>query len=154
MVRPPRGYWVRGHRGGLCDLHWFVPGACFVQRSRYRGYVYDILSTGEYVMKKPDVVRGTGNDAAAFPDTQFRSEYPLICEYLESSTYDDGSKRAPSALSLFHEDGSCKVALNDKDLARSLYTSARSFQDALRLLEEALGRGDAPWRLWKRPGRK
>jgi hypothetical protein len=110
--------------------------------------VYSVSALGECVMRKPDRQATVGSVLAGMPDNDFAAEYPTITDYLTCIRYEDGSARVVSALSLFLEEGSCKVALNDKDCKRSLYVAADTFKGALVLLEAALQTDAAPWRQW------
>jgi hypothetical protein len=125
---------------------------CYERGSRY--YICGFDALGGILMKKPSKSNAVGNSANRSADVEFRTQYPHVTEYLENTTYDDGSPRQPSALSLFVEDGNCKVALNDKDCQQSLYVTAQTFTECLCLLEECLATNRVVWRPWKRPGRK
>ena len=103
-------------------------------------------------MRKPVKTADPGTPLALMPDDEFAAQYPTVTEYLSTVKYDDGSPRSPSALSLFLEDGMCKLALNDKDCKRSLYVASDTFVGALALMESALAAPNPPWRKW--PGKK
>jgi len=106
-------------------------------------------------MKKPtfEHVEKAGKKAAT--DEGFAKKYPTILEYLTTTKWDDGTAREASKLSLFIEDGVFKVAVNDVDLKRSLYTSGETLEGALRATEKALQMPEADWRAWnKGKGRK
>jgi hypothetical protein len=77
------------------------------------------------------------------------AKYISICEYLTTTSWEDGTPRISSKLSVSVEDGCILIALNDVDLKQSAYTSSTSLQDALKLLEGALKGSSAQWRSWK-----
>lgn len=103
-------------------------------------------------MKKPTAGKGKTGQAGSCPDAKLMKAYPTLVEYLVTVKWDDGSARERSTVTLFIEDGSVKLALNDRDLSRSLYVTADSLDEALGALEEALKDDSADWRAWK--GRK
>lgn len=103
-------------------------------------------------MKKPVTASkgGKGPKQGACPDEAMAKRWPTIVEFLTVHTYDDGSPRERSALSLFIEDGTVKAAMNDKDLQQSLYVAAESLEAVLDGLERHLATGKGDWRAWKR----
>ena len=79
---------------------------------------------------------------------------PSVVEHLVDSTYDDGSLRETSTLTVFIDAGVLKVGLNDRDNRRTLYVSGPDVGSALESLERAL-RAQAPdWRPWKGTDKK
>jgi hypothetical protein len=76
------------------------------------------------------------------------AKLPILWEYLQAEAYEDGTKRQPSALSVFVEGRVCKVALNDKDVQRSLYASGDTVEEALKALERFLALPKPDWRRW------
>jgi len=106
-------------------------------------------------MKRPDAVTSvsspTGNPLEA---DKWLGKFEQVSEYLVTTTWEDGTPREPSALSVSVSDGMLLLALNDKDLKQSIYTSAETLQDALKLLEDALRTSRASWRPWKQGKRK
>lgn len=106
-------------------------------------------------MKRPNDVTPEGVPQAVASDEKFLRKYPEITAYLSDTSWEDGAAREPSALSVFIEGGMFKVAMNDKDLRRSLYISGVTFEAAMASLETALGKSQADWRSWvKGKGRK
>lgn len=101
-------------------------------------------------MKRPDSSTSPSSVGPPVTDTAFSAAYPLVWSYLSESTWDDGKPRETSALSFTWKDSSWQVALNDKALKQSLYSTASTQKQALKLLEEALATGVGAWRPWKR----
>lgn len=101
----------------------------------------------EMSMKKPtsDSPKGKGQAAA---DTKFAEKFPTILEYLTDAKWEDGTDREVSSVTVFVEDGYFKLALNDKDLRRSLYVTGETLEKALLALEKGLNGQTADWRAW------
>lgn len=99
-------------------------------------------------VKKPIVSEASGGSKLALADEASLKKYPTLVEYLTTLRWEDGTDRKPSSLSIFVEDGAWKVAVNDKDLQRSLYISGETLQDALGSVEKALRGENADWRAW------
>jgi hypothetical protein len=100
------------------------------------------------IMKKPES-EATRTPGGVTPfDDVWLGTYPTIGEYLSTDSWDDGSVREPSSLSISLRDGQTLLALNDKSMRRSIYTQADTLEDALGLLEAALAGGKCTWRPW------
>jgi hypothetical protein len=99
-------------------------------------------------MKRPEKSESGVAGRVPMPDEEWANSLPLLVEYLCSQKYDDGSKRERSTVTLFVEDGSVKLALNDRGEKRSLYVSSDSVDGAFSLLELALAADHPPWRKW------
>lgn len=102
----------------------------------------------ETTVKRPDASKLSPAQANAPPTDQFAVTAPGLMEYLTHDKYEDGTPRERSALSVFIEDGWYKLALNDKDLRRSLYVTAESLIEALKALERHLLADTGDWRSW------
>lgn len=72
--------------------------------------------------------------------------HAAIWEYLTCDQFEDGEQREVSMLLVFVEDGRFKLALQDRQEGRSLWTVADSISEALRLLESVLKAGNGDWR--------
>lgn len=99
------------------------------------------------------------NDSAAAASEGFECEWgnqhPRLYEHLTCVRYSDGTVREPSTITVFVQDGSFRVSLNDRDNGASLYRAGSGLTEALVSLERALGPdGEADWRPWKKQGRK
>jgi hypothetical protein len=114
-------------------------GALRAQKSRER----------EMAIRKPTESGKRGAPGGDCPDNDWLEQYPTVSEYLGATTYADGSKRDTSTLTVFLESGSLKVALNDRDLSRSIYVTSDTFSRAMEQMEKALNEKDADWRPWK-----
>lgn len=80
---------------------------------------------------------------------------PRLVEHLCDETWDDGSARERSTLSLFLEGGMFKLSLNDRETGASMIVSGDSLQEAFKAIEKRLaGERPADWRKWKRDKRK
>nr|CDL66643.1 unnamed protein product [uncultured bacterium] len=99
-------------------------------------------------MKRPEQVPKGGLRREEFGEKSWERKHPALMEFLLDETYDDGSPRQTSTISLFVEDGTFKAALNDRDLRRSLYVAAATVLGTLDAIEAALGNGTATWRSW------
>lgn len=106
-------------------------------------------------MKRPDT-KTAGANASGIQsiDDKWMKRYPTILQFLCDDKYDDGGAREVSALSVSIREGDILLALNDKDLKQSVYTQAHSFEEGMKLMEEALRDGKAQWRPWKAGKRK
>jgi len=131
---------------------------CYVNfrgRERFKGHLgYHAERTGyipweKYIMKKPDMATTRGGTTQGACPCPLLAKYTSICEYLTTMSWEDGTPRAPSKLSLSVEDGCILIALNDVDLKQSAYTSSTSLQEGLKLLEGALKGSQITWRPWK-----
>lgn len=108
-----------------------------------------------FIMRKPDAVAGVSGDVSAnLEGDKWLGKYKHVCEYLVTTKWDDGSPREPSAISVSVSDGALMIALNDKDLKQSIYTSAETLQEALKLMEDSLASSKVTWRPWKAGKRK
>jgi len=106
-------------------------------------------------MKRPEnAVTSADATLASLEEDKWLGKYKLLCQYLTETKWDDGAPREPSAISVSCSDGVLLVALNDKDLKQSMYTSAQTLQEALKLMEEALASNRGSWRPWKTGKRK
>jgi len=72
--------------------------------------------------------------------------YPTLWEFLVSSEYDDGGKRALPTLMFFLHDGRLTAALNDRDMIQTLFVSGGSPEELLGALESKLATGEGEWR--------
>lgn len=99
-------------------------------------------------MKKPDKSQVAAAAATGCPDATFSKQYPTITQFLSDVAWDDGTKREPSSLGVTVRDGLVQLAMNDKDAKQSMYTSAGSLTEALKLMEKALAGGLDAWRPW------
>jgi len=100
---------------------------------------------GSHLSSKPP--KGPASLAAIPPqDDAFLKALPLTHDFMTMLSYEDGTPRQLATLTVFVDDGSWKVWLNDRDNQRSLCVSGQGFQEALRMLEAALGSERPSWR--------
>lgn len=84
-------------------------------------------------------------------DPEFEDSYPNLLMYLTQETYEGGSARRTSTLTLFTEGGGLTVILNDRENNRSMFVNEASLVSALLKIDDALRDGTADWRI-KRNG--
>ena len=100
-------------------------------------------------MKKPDAKAKAAIKKDGFSDLDFRKRYPKLTEYLITSRWEDGSARELSSIAISVHDGLVQVAVNDKELKQSLYSTAGTLPEALQLAEDAIKDDLGAWRPWK-----
>lgn len=101
-------------------------------------------------MKRPTPAQETSARETGCPDATFAGKYPTLVAYLTDDAWEDGKARETSAISFTIKDGVFQLAINDKALKQSLYTTAATMTEALKLAEGALRDGTGQWRSWKR----
>ena len=75
-------------------------------------------------------------------------KHPVVCEFLSSVTWEDGSSRELGSLILFfdREDGRWKACLSCKATARVAFVSGADPEDALSNAEKGLAADRLDWR--------
>lgn len=81
-------------------------------------------------------------------DGESRRQYPAICELLSDKTDVDGQERELSSITIKYQEGSWKGAIHEPNMEMSLWASAATLADVLRVLEERINAEDADWRAW------
>lgn len=162
-------YWMQGIVG---DVRWLMSYSDSVvslkwrdrrlARWRFAGelptWYFSCLSRSEWkewvmsVLGKVRAVEGRPGGVAPAADEAFAKKFPAVWEYLTAPAYPDGEARDLSALTVFWEEGVCKMVLNDRDNERSMWASAPTFQECLLSLNKRLSGADEPWR--RSPARK
>lgn len=101
-------------------------------------------------LKKPSCGSGNscGSPVLASPGDWGR-KYPLVCEFLSTSVWEDGSSREPGSLTLFVQDGRWKACLNCKDTNRVAFVSSETPTDLLSMIEKGLDGDRLDWRAQK-----
>lgn len=100
----------------------------------------------DMALRKPLPGQQYGPVAPMFSDEDFQRDYPNITEYLFTERWADGSMRQTSTLSVFSDNGSLKIVLNDRDNNRSAFFSAKRFLEALENMETALREETVDWK--------
>jgi len=135
-------------RQGYCALAY----ANRRQRENNKGHRYyrasglgDIEGLACMAMKKPTSTAptrlGSSEDHCAFS-----SKHPMLWEWMTEEKWDDSSRRLLPSLTVFVEDGSLKVCLNDKALQRVCFVSVRSVDAIWMEIEEGLTLDSLDWR--------
>jgi hypothetical protein len=107
-------------------------------------------------MKRPTRESLSAAANTGFPDPDFSTRYKTIAEYLSCGVWEDGKARELSSLTVCLGGSGIQVALNDKALSRSAYSTAGTLAEALELLDGALLEGTVGWRPWRngqKPGK-
>lgn len=107
---------------------------------------------GGNLMKRPSQESLAAHANTGCPDADFLRKWPSIAEYLTCTVWEGGKARLPSTLTVSMAEGMVQIALNDKDLSRSVYTTAGTLEEALDLLDGTLHEGHVPWRAWRSGG--
>ena len=98
-------------------------------------------------MKKPES-GVTPTWLGKFPDEKWLKVFPCLCEYLADETWEDGTGRELSTLTIKSQEGHVLAVLNDVAMRRSLYVAGESVEQAVKALERSLGSPGADWRPW------
>jgi len=83
----------------------------------------------------------------------FLTPYPTIDQWCTDCFEKVDGKikpRTPCTISLTFFSGAVNLTINDKDKDRSCHTTAQTVEDAMKLLDDHLATGSAPWRYWKK----
>lgn len=71
---------------------------------------------------------------------------PALAEFLTAVVDDDGNERQTATLLVIADASVFKVALNDREMSRSLWASGSTLEKALETLEYDLETGEGEWR--------
>jgi len=115
----------------------------------HRGYneCYPFIDCETYMaLVKPTVNGAGGAVPQVYSDPELKNQYPTLFEYLAAAEYSDGSKRKTATLLVFIELGVCKVCLNDRDVQRQAFVSARTLNEALSVMDDQLQADSVEWR--------
>lgn len=88
-------------------------------------------------MKRPSPREEQARATTGQADETFTVLYPTILTYLLDDKWDDGKAREVSAISFTIKEGNWQLALNDKALKRSFYTTGATLESCLEALEAA-----------------
>lgn len=131
-----------------CDLCTMVYGGYHVS-SRYtqsgNGTSRRKRKRGRKVRKPSDPFRAQSTEVV-FADDGFAKEFAALHQYLTSVRWDDGSPRHTATLTIFVDGGCLKVFLNDRHFDRSVCVNAKTFAEALEILNAQLDNDSCEWR--------
>lgn len=99
-------------------------------------------------MKREQIEKQTKAGKFIHPKTGELASFPTMAEYLLDCFWDDGKPRECCTLSIKFLGDNVQLSMNDKELRRSITTTAESLQDAMDAMERCLAAGRAPWRPW------
>jgi len=83
------------------------------------------------------------------PDADFLSTYPTLAQGMCDAWWDDGKPREPWILTVSFGTHDVQIAITDRGLSQSLYTTAESLTEGLAMVETVLSAGSTSWRKWK-----
>lgn len=139
----------------LCRSQWEPPLGIRLLDIELAEYMTQV-QIGEQMMgrlRKLDPSEREGAGPPRFNDADFRATYPALAEFMFDETYEDGSPRKPSSVTIFVSDGSLKAVLKDADNDRAMWAAGDSWPDLLLTLDCLLDSEDAVWRVDRnRPG--
>lgn len=118
----------------------------------YRGHIGE-LSRSEWIeryampvwAKKSQAPSADAVPALSLAESD-RKRYEALVEMMELSSWEDGTPRQTSTMTLFIDSGSLKACLNDRDGDRTAWVSADSFKGLLDALEKGLRDDSLDWR--------
>lgn len=84
--------------------------------------------------------------AVAVSDPALSKKYPMLAAHLTQATWEDGSPRQVSTMSIFTGDGAWKACLRDRERGLCLWVAATAFERLPGALETALGDENTVWR--------
>lgn len=105
-----------------------------------------LTAAADTLMKRPNKPTDSPVSQGSVCDPQMQQRCPLLWEHLTCQAYEDGSKREPSTLLVFLQDGALKGMLRDKDGERCLWVAARSLVGLFDAIEGQLTDDMADWR--------
>lgn len=117
-----------------------------MDRSSFTGAEAAFREVQQMAIAKRNPASGGSDGSAPAGDKEFTKRFPTLWEYLTLSTFDDGSSRKTSSLSVFTQDGDVKVILRDKDAGECLFVTADGVLAAFAVLELKLLDPQADWR--------
>lgn len=104
-------------------------------------------------LRKPSPVAPT-TSLNGVDDSLFALEHPTLWEWLVTPCWEDGSSRLLPSLTIFVENATLKVCLNDKACQRVCFLTSTSIEGLLSEAESALLAGTLDWRASKTTGKK
>lgn len=102
------------------------------------------------MLRKREAATRDGVDVRCdVPTDSIMGQYPTLWEFLTSSAYEDGSKRATGSMLLFVDMGVLKACLNDRDTGEVAFLSGPSLESLLARASNGLEDGSIEWRAGK-----
>jgi len=139
--------------------HRHIPGCdCRLCRTVRRGYVIppgkvgrtdkeQLVITGDaMVLVRPNTKLNGDAIEPLLEDSDFTAMLPHLAEHLILTKYSDNSPRQTSTLLIFVDQGVLKLCLSDREVGRSCFVTGKTFEEALRKLDEGLKDDTVDWR--------
>lgn len=105
-----------------------------------------IHKRGWEMLRKADMKRADILGNAALIGGDYSVLYPTVWAYLTQATWEDGSVRKTSSITLFTDAGQLKAVLKDKETNLSLWSAGQSIEQVLGVMEALLLDPTAVWR--------
>jgi len=80
-------------------------------------------------------------------DPEFEGNYPTLTLYMVQDSFDNGSLRRTSTLTVYFDNGCLTVVLNDRENNRSCFVASESVFSAFLELERLLCNDEADWKI-------
>lgn len=113
---------------------------------------YRVPRVEEWMMKflkKHTDEQGQGGPGRTLGKSKMMEANPGLAEYMTTESWDDGSARAVSTLSLSLADDGWKASLNDKEGKCSAFATGSTPELAISALNVMVESGEVDWRKWK-----
>lgn len=99
----------------------------------------------KFVKQVTAAVSGKGSPAEPV-DPEFRTLYPALFEYLTVRTWGGGKARETATLTVFCEQDTWKISINDRANHRTCFVSGDTFKAVLAAVEQGLAEDSHSWR--------
>lgn len=131
-----RKVWTQSVVGTICLPRWTV-------RDAPAGWVRRLAMA----IARPKAAGSNGEALSARVFSPWVKDHMRLWERLTEATYDDGTPRETSTLTVMTGDvGGLKVVLNERDLGLSLWATGPDIPECLDTLEVLLGDDQPPWK--------
>lgn len=98
------------------------------------------------MLKKRDSKAVAVGEKGELAPSKWGALYPSVWEMLVTGEWPDGTPRTLSTLTLFIDEGSVKLCLNDRAQGLTGWASGSSVEEALKALESGLREDTIEWR--------
>lgn len=106
-------------------------------------------------MRKPTNAKGPPGDVPRNPPASGEfADLPLLWEHLVHRTYEDGTARVTSSLTLFFEEGTWKACLSDRDNGLVAFVAGNEVLSLAFSLEAGLSAATLDWRPARKPSKR